>query len=150
MDVELDFSNCNSFELLDIYEDVKNEITNRLGNYIYKAKNGFIYPKRCPNCDGSVFIICNGIHYTDVEVEAIKNSASLGEPWERWRNFLKELIRDGQFELPPGVYSFAPVEVTGPGDWFCAYCSCKIGDWSKSYDEAVESWWQRKLLKLES
>lgn len=153
MTVELDFSNCSSFELLDIYDSVLNLLHNRLElnenfRYIYKAKNGNIYPSRCEQCYRPVTVVYNKLNLTQREVDAIKNSSEFGEPFERWYNFLKTLIREGKFQLPPN-HALYPIEVNNPGEWYCAYCSCRIGDWKQTYDEAIESWWQRKILKLE-
>ena len=152
MNIELDFSNCDSFELLDIYDNVQRLIQERCGNggYIYKAKNGNIYPRRCEHCDGPVTMICNKLNLTQREVEAVKNSSEFGEPFERWYNFLKTLIREGKFQMPPDYAFSYPLAVNKPGEWYCAYCSCRIGDWKQTYEEAIESWWQRKLLKLEN
>lgn len=152
MNVELDFGNCNSFELLNIYDSVLNELRDRLerlgnGGYIYRAKNGNIYPRSCEQCDGQVTMICNKLNLTQREVEAVKNSSEFGEPYERWYNFIRRLIREGKFQMPPD-YALYPIDVNKPGEWYCAYCSCRIGEWKQTYDEAIESWWQRKILKL--
>ena len=154
MNIELNFSNCSSFELLNIYDSVLNELLNRLKlskncRYIYRAKNGNIYPCRCEQCNGPVTMICNKLNLTQLEVEAVKNSSEFGEPFERWYNFIRTLIKEGKFQMPPD-YALYPIEVNNPGEWYCAYCSCRIGDWKKTYEEAIESWWRRKILKLES
>ena len=149
MTVELDFESCDSFELLDIYRNVMDELEKRLGNHIYRANNGFVYPKTCPDCGSRLTVTRNKINLLDFEVEAIKSSAALGDtPVERWYNFIGEQIRENKFKLPCGAYSFPPVEVNGPGEWYCAWCSCKIGPWKNSYDEAVSAWWGRPLVKL--
>lgn len=150
MEVKVDFGLCDTNELLDIYDNVRHLILERCqnGGYIYKAKNGNIYPRRCEHCDGPVTMICNKLNLTQRDVEAVKNSSEFGEPFERWYNFLRRLIREGKFQMPPNYPFQYPICVNNSGEWYCAYCSCRIGDWNQTYDEAIESWWGRPIVKL--
>lgn len=150
MEVKVDFGLCDTNELLDIYDNVRHFILERCenGRYIYKAKNGNIYPRRCEHCDGPVTMIGNKLNLTQREVEAVKNSSEFGEPFERWYNFLKTLIKEGRFQMPPNYPFQYPIGVNGVGEWYCAYCPCRIGDWKQTYEEAIESWWDRPIVKL--
>ena len=152
MNIELDFSNCDSFELLDIYDSVLNELRNRLGRgVIFRANNGKIYPKTCPKCGCKLVVTHNQLNLTQVEIDAIRNSTALGEyPAQRWRNFIEQSVKDGKIMLPPNYCGFVGIYIDEPGDWYAVSCDCHIGEWKHNYDEAVESWWQRKILKLES